>query len=99
MHSNDRRGQAIMSLDKPKNLLTDAERLQVAQHLEQSVHYGAPVGFGSRRVTGSPPLCVAFDKTVDLLLFHRERDLRLGGGSQRIRMVFLPVTSNMTRWC
>jgi len=44
-----------MSLDKPKNLLTDAERLQVAQHLEQSVHYGAPVGFGSRRVTGSPP--------------------------------------------
>jgi hypothetical protein len=42
MHSNDRQGQAIMSLDKPKNLLTDAERLQAAQHLEQSVHYGAP---------------------------------------------------------
>ena len=42
MQSGDRRGRAIMNLDKPKNMLTDAERLQVAQNLEQSVHYDAP---------------------------------------------------------
>jgi hypothetical protein len=42
MQSGDRRGQTIMNLDKPKNMLTDAERLQVAQNLEQSVRYDAP---------------------------------------------------------
>ncbi len=31
-----------MNLDKPKNLLTDAERQQVLQNLERSTHYGEP---------------------------------------------------------
>lgn len=31
-----------MNLDKPKNLLTDVERLQVAEHVARSIHYGEP---------------------------------------------------------